>query len=93
MESDSGGQLTPDTRGHPTAKRSWTAKSVCGRIHSDRVALVQIGLSATGEKELSKYRPALTSVFDELSDEDKQHFDRLATEWNKLRLPEDVQQK
>ena len=73
--------------------RSWTAKTVCGNIHSDRVSDVQIQLSGGGEKNLAQYCPALTEVFDSLSDEERKHCEKLAGEWNHSQLPEDVQQR
>ena len=92
-QGDSGNKSKTDTRGHPTAKKAWTALTVCGHIYSERIATVQIGLSEDGEKELRNYRPALASVFDSLSAEDRQDCERMATEWNNMQVPEDVQRK
>ena len=67
--------------------------SVCGHIYADRVSKEQIALSEDGEKKLSNYRRALTMVFEALSVEDSQACKRLANEWNKMQIPEEVQWK
>ena len=54
---------------------------------------MQRGLSEDGEKKLPYYRPALSKVWDSLSEEDQQDCERLAIEWNKVQVPEDVQRK
>jgi hypothetical protein len=92
-QGDSGGKSKTETRGHPTGKKAWTALSVCGHIYKESIATVQIGLSEDGEKKLSNYRPALGKVFDSLSVEDRQDCERMATEWNKMNVPDDVQRK
>jgi hypothetical protein len=56
---------------------------------------VHIGLSTDTpkKKEILNYRPALTEIWDSLSGEEQEHCERLAIEWNKTQLPEDVQRK
>lgn len=88
---DAGKRSRVDKRGHPTSSRSWTAKSVCGKLHSHLVAEVQTRLSGGTEKHLAVYSAALGEVFTGLSDEEKEHCEQLATVWNAGDLPEDVQ--
>jgi hypothetical protein len=83
-----------DKRGHPTSVKSWTPKSVCGSIFAERVDDEQRSLSGEGEaKDISKYRPALATVFTKLSAEERERCDTLAEEWNAADLPEDVVRK
>jgi hypothetical protein len=55
------------------------------------ISEVQTRLSGGVEKHLALYRPALDEVFNELSDEEKERCEQLATQWNTDGLPEDVQ--
>ena len=52
-----------DTRGHPTSSKAWTARSVCGHIHVDRISKEHTALSDNGEKDIDKYHTALSYVF------------------------------
>jgi hypothetical protein len=83
-----------DKRAHPTGTRSWTPKSVCGSIFSNRVSDVQLRLSGGGEhKDFSQYSSALKEVFGKLSEEERKECDRLCDEWNASAPAEDVQRK
>ena len=67
------------------------AKSVCGKHYAQMISEVQTCLSGGVEKHLALYHPALDEVFKELSDEEKEDCEQLATQWNKDGLPKDVQ--
>jgi hypothetical protein len=82
-----------DTRGHPTSFRPWTAKSVCGTLFVDRVADEQLKLSDKGEKAIGQYRPALTTVFDGLDEDELKTCTDTAVEWNTKPLPDEIQRK
>ena len=60
----------------------------------DRVSEVQISLSGDGEqKGIASYRPALTKVFEKLSEEDREHCNKLSEEWNAEGIPDEVVRK
>jgi hypothetical protein len=59
-----------DTRGHPTSSKTWTAKSVCAHLFSGRISDEQKRLSDDGEKDIGKYRAALSTVFEGLNEEE-----------------------
>jgi len=82
-----------DTCGHPTSSRSWTAKSVCAHLFTDRISDEQKRLSDDGEKDIGKYRAALSNIFEELSDEELKQCGEAAIEWNTKSLPDDIQRK
>lgn len=74
--------------------KSWTPKSVCGNIFAERVDDEQRRLSGEGKaKDISKYGPALATVFTQLSADERDRCDTLAEEWNAADLPEDVVRK
>jgi hypothetical protein len=51
-------------------------------------------MSPDGEtKILANYRSALDQVLTALTEEERQHCEQLAVEWNKAQVPEDVQRK
>jgi hypothetical protein len=62
-------------------------------IHSDQIAEVQLRLSGGTDKHLACYRPALMEVFNGLSEDDRDHCETLAGQWNNGQLPEDIQRK
>jgi len=66
---------------------------VCGQLFSDRISDEQKRLSDGGEKDIGKYRAALSNVFDELNEEEKKQCEDVAKEWNTQPLPDDVQRK
>src|ERR1700691_6039251 len=77
-----------DTRGHPTSTKSWTAKSVCGHLFTERISDEQKRLSNGGEKDIGKYRAALSNVFEELSEAElKQCEDAAVTCESHIYLP------
>jgi hypothetical protein len=82
-----------DTRGHPTSVKAWNAKSVCRYIFTDRISDEQKKLSDQGEKDIGKYQPALTSIFDALSEAELKTCQDLAVEWNTKGLPEEIQMR
>jgi len=82
-----------DTRGHPTSSRTWTAKSVCSHVFSDRISEEQKRLSDGGEKDIGKYRAALATIFEELSEAEMKQCKDFAVEWNTKALPEELQLK
>jgi hypothetical protein len=87
------GNSKSDGRGRATSSRTWTAKSVCSHEFSDRISDEQKRLSENGEKDIGKYRAALSNVFGDLTDEQRKQCEELAVEWNTKPLPEYVQLK
>ena len=85
--------MKSDTRGHPTSSRTWTAKSVCSHVFSDHISEEQKRLSDGGEKDIGKYRAALATVFEELSEAEMKQCKDFAVEWNPKALPEELQLK
>lgn len=81
------------TRGHPIVIKTWNPRTVCGRIHAERISEVQTRLSGGTEKHLGQYGSALGQVFTALSEEEKDECTRMAVEWNKNQIPEEVQRK
>jgi hypothetical protein len=70
------------------------AKTVCGKLFTDRIDEAQRGLSRnTGSKDIAKYGPALGIVFEALSADELAQCENLAEEWNAADLPEDVLRK
>jgi hypothetical protein len=82
-----------DTRGHPTSSKTWTAKSVCAHLFSDRISDEQKKLSDDGEKDIGKYRAALSKIFDALNEEELKQCEESAVKWNTEPLPDDIQRK
>ena len=80
-----------DTRGHLMSSKAWTAKSVCSHIHTDRISEEQKSLSEAGEKDIRKYRAALSNVFKALSEHEVKQCEDLAVEWNTKTLPDAMQ--
>jgi len=87
------GMSRSGTRGHPTSTKTWTAKSVCSHLFSGRISDEQKRLSDGVEKDIGKYRAALSNVFEELSEEEVQQCEEAAQEWNTTPLPDEVQRK
>jgi len=86
------GKTKLDTCGHPTSSKTWTAKSVCAHLFTDRISDEQKRLS-DGEKDIGKYRAALSAIFEELSEEELKQCEETAVEWNTNPLPDDIQRK
>jgi hypothetical protein len=82
-----------DTRGHPTLSKTWTAKSVCAHLFSGRISDEQKRLSNDGEKDIGKYRTALSTVFEGLNDEEVKDCEETAVKWNTEPLPDEIQRK
>lgn len=82
-----------DTRGHPTSAKTWTAKSVCAHLFSDRISNEQKKLSDDGEKDIGKYRAALSNIFEALNKEELKQCEESAVKWNTEPLPDDIQRK
>ena len=59
-KGDGGQKMKDENLGNPTSTKSWTAKSVCGKVHSQRIAEVQTRLSGGEEKLLAHYGAART---------------------------------
>jgi hypothetical protein len=57
------------------------------------VSIEQKALSDGGEKDIGKYRAALSKVFDDLSEEEVKQCEDSAIEWNNKPLPDDIQRK
>jgi hypothetical protein len=82
-----------DTRSHLTLSKTGTAKLVCAHLFSGRISNEQKRLSNDGEKDISKYRAALSAVFEELSDAEVKHCEETAVQWNTQPLPDEIQRK
>ena len=80
-----------DTCGHLMLSKAWTAKLVCSHIHADRISEEQKSLSEAGEKDIGKYRAALSNVFEALSEHELKQCEDLAVEWNTKMLPDAMQ--
>ena len=80
-------------RGHPIRVKTWNTWTVCGSIHVERISEVQKCLSGGTEKHLAQYADALSDVFKHLSEDEMSECKRLAEEWNRNQLPEEVQRK
>jgi hypothetical protein len=66
---------------------------VCSHLFAGRISDEQKSLSDGGEKDIGKYRPALTTVFEQLSEAELQQCEDVAVEWNTNGLPDEVQRK
>jgi hypothetical protein len=86
-------KLKADTCGHLTLSKTWTAKSVCAHLFSDRISDEQKQLSDDGEKDIRKYHAALSAVFEELSDAEVKHCQETTVQWNTQPLPDEIQHK
>ena len=73
-----------DTCGHLTLLKTWTAKSVCAHLFSGRISDKQKELSDDGEKDIGKYCTALSTVFEELSDEEVKHCEESQVEYSAI---------
>jgi len=82
-----------DTRSHPTSSKMWTAKSVCAHLFSGRISEEQKRLSDDGEKDIGKYRAALSNIFEKLSAEEVKQCEETAVKWNTQPLPDEIQRK
>ena len=82
-----------DTRGHPVSSKTWTAKSVCAHLFANCISDEQKRLSDDGEKDIGKYRAALSNIFEELSDEELKECEESAVKWNTQPLPDEMQHK
>jgi len=60
---------------------------------SGRISDEQKRLSDDGEKDISKYRAALSTVFEELNNEEVKHCEETAIKWNTQPLPDEMQRK
>ncbi|KIM74941.1 hypothetical protein PILCRDRAFT_14005 [Piloderma croceum F 1598] len=59
-------------QGHPTSSKAWMAKLVCSHIFVDQISKEHKILSNGGEKDIRKYRAALSNVFEVLNEEEMQ---------------------
>jgi len=66
---------------------------VSAHIFKDRISAEQRKLSDDGEKDIGKYRAALASVFNELTEAEVKKCEDLAVEWNTKPLPDEMQRK
>jgi hypothetical protein len=68
------------------------AKSLCAHLFTKRISDEQNRLS-NREKEIGKYRTALSNVFEELNAEELKQFEETAVAWNTQPLPDEMQRK
>lgn len=81
-----------DKRSHPTSVKSWTLRTICGRLYGEQVFKVQRHLSGGGEtKDIGQYGRALAEVFGELSNDELEQCTTLAKQWNADVPSEEVQ--
>jgi hypothetical protein len=59
----------------------------------DRVSDEQLKLSDKGEKDIGRYHPTLTTVFDELDEDELKTCTDMAVEWNTKPLLDEIQRK
>ena len=66
---------------------------MCTYTFAEHISDEQKRLSDGGEKDIGKYRPALSNIFEELSEAELKQCEDLAVEWNSRALPDEVQHK
>jgi hypothetical protein len=66
---------------------------VCGHLFTERISDEQKRLSDGGEKDIGKYRAALSNVFEELSEAELKQCEDATVEWNTKPLPDEIQRK
>jgi len=66
---------------------------VCAHLFSDRISNEQKKLSDDGEKDIGKYRAALSNIFEALNKEELKQCEESAVKWNTEPLPDDIQRK
>ena len=66
---------------------------MCGQVFTDRVSEEQKWLSDAGEKDIGKYRAALSNIFEQLSEAELKQCEDAVVEWNTRTLPDELQRK
>ena len=66
---------------------------MCGHLFTERISDEQKQLSDGGEKDIGKYRAALSNVFEELSEAELKQCEDAAVEWNTKPLLDEIQRK
>jgi hypothetical protein len=66
---------------------------VCGYIFAEQISEEQKRLSDGGEKDIRKYRAALSNIFEELSDAEVKQCEDHAIDWNTKPLLDELQRK
>ena len=66
---------------------------MCAHLFSDRISNEQKKLSDDGEKDIGKYRAALSNIFEALNKEELKQCEESAVKWNTEPLPDDIQRK
>ena len=66
---------------------------MCGQVFTDRVSEEQKRLSDAGEKDIGKYRTALSNVFEQLSKAELKQCEDAVVEWNTRALLDELQCK
>ena len=66
---------------------------MCGHLFTERISDEQKRLSNGGEKDIGKYRAALSNVFEELSEAELKQCEDTVVEWNTKPLPDEIQCK
>lgn len=69
------------------------AKSVCGQLFTNHISDEQKRLSNGAEKDIGKYRTALSTIFEQLSKVELKLCEDTVVEWNTKPLPDDLQCK
>ena len=66
---------------------------MCTHLFTDRISDEQKRLSDGAEKDIEKYRAALSTIFEQLSEAELKQCEDTAVEWNTKPLPDDLQRK
>ena len=66
---------------------------MCGHLFTERISDEQKRLSNGGEKDIGKYRAALSNVFEELNKAELKQCEDAVVEWNTKPLPDEIQRK
>lgn len=74
-------------------KSTYNDKDVCGRLFKSRVVEKQNDLAGGVEGSIKHYQTALTSVFDSLTETEKQTCKEQCQKWNDGNVPEEMQQQ
>lgn len=83
-------------KGSKTSEKNWTARRVLAAQQRDHIKEVAVELAETeaGDKGfIGHYQPAITQVFNSLSEAEVAELNETAKQWNEAEVPKEVQQK
>jgi hypothetical protein len=79
-----------------TSEKQWNARRVLAAQQGDRIKKVaaELAEAEAGNKAfIGHYQPAITQVFNTLSEAEITQLKETAKEWNETEVPKEVQQK